>query len=315
VPVHQVEVKRRMGEADIAAVSELLHLAALADGHLPLGEHQWLDLVEGRRTGLAGFVAWEPGHGHPVGYAQLLRGANSWAVEFVVDPHHRAPESTIGADLLRAALDEVRLQGGGHVHLWVPKPGPDHDAMAAANGLSRGRDLLQMRRPLPIEVEDDGLKVRAFRPGEDERRWLEVNNRAFAWHPEQGNWDLATLERREREPWFDAEGFLLHERAVPPDGRSGQQTRLAGFCWTKVHADHRPALGEIYVIAVDPDFQGQGLGRRLLLAGLAWLADAGLEVAMLYVDSSNAPAVRLYQVLGFTVDHVDRAYVADLAPA
>jgi len=313
-----------MGEADIAAVSELLHLAALADGHLPLGEHQWLDLVEGRRTGLAGFVAWEPGHGHPVGYAQLLRGPNSWAVEFVVDPHHRASNSTIGADLLRGALDEVRLQGGGHVHLWVPKPGSEHDAMAAASGLSRGRDLLQMRRPLPveegIEVAGDPLPTRAFRPGEDEDRWLEVNNRAFAWHPEQGNWDLGTLQRREREPWFDPQGFLLHfatsdERPSPASGRPTEPTRLAGFCWTKVHADHRPPLGEIYVIAVDPDFQGHGLGRRLLLAGLAWLTGAGLEVAMLYVDSSNAPAVRLYQALGFTVDHVDRAYVGDLAPA
>src|SRR5205085_5079410 len=53
----QLEVKRRMGEADIAAVSELLHLAAVADEHLPLGEHMWLDLVEGGRTGFAGFVA------------------------------------------------------------------------------------------------------------------------------------------------------------------------------------------------------------------------------------------------------------------
>ena len=57
----QLEVKRRMGEADIAAVSELLHVATVADEHLPLGEHMWLDLVEGGRTGFAGFVAWWPG--------------------------------------------------------------------------------------------------------------------------------------------------------------------------------------------------------------------------------------------------------------
>ena len=29
---------------------------------------------------------------------------------------------------------------------------------------------------------------------------------------------------------------------------------------------------------------------------------------MLYVDAGNAPAARLYEDLGFTVDHVDRAY-------
>ncbi len=301
-------IKRRLGEADIAAVSTLLHLAAVADGHRPLGEHQWLDLVHGGRTGFAGFIAIQPGHGHPVGYAQVSRGTgieDSWAVELVIDPHHRHSSSTVGTDLLRAALADVAQEGGGHVHLWVPKPRPEHDDIAAANGLTRGRELLQMRRALPVsEVESGDFGCRPFRPGADEAAWLEVNNRAFAQHPEQGGWDLATLIRREHEAWFDPAGLLLHEEGG----------RLAGFCWTKVHADLTPPLGEIYVLAVDPDFQGHGLARPLLISGLRWLADAGLSTAMLYVDSANVPALALYRHLGFSVDHVDRAYVGDVAP-
>src|SRR5204863_5395344 len=135
------------------------------------------------------------------------------------------------------------------------------------------------------------LETRPFRVGVDEARWLEVNNRAFEGHPEQGDWDEATLKHREGEAWFDPEGFLLHER----DGR------LVGFCWTKVHADHDPPLGEIYVVAVDPDFAGQGLGRALVLAGLDHLAAKGLTVGMLYVDAGNTPARRLYDDLGFTI--------------
>jgi mycothiol synthase len=302
--VHRMEVKRQMDGDDIAAVRQLLDVASAADAHRALGEHQWLDLVQGGRVGFAGLVAWLPGHDHPVGYCQVSRGPSSWAMELVIDPHHRDTEGPeIGLDLVTEAVRVVASEGGGHVHLWVSKPSSLHDRIAAVTGLVRGRDLLQLRRPLPVG-EEWSLTVRPFVVGRDEAAWLEVNNRAFHWHPEQGGWDLATLQAREREPWFDPEGFLLHE----VDGR------LAGFVWTKVHDDESPPLGEIYVIATDPAFQGRGLGRSLVLAGLDHLASRGLGIGMLYVDASNEGAVHLYQDLGFTVDHVDRAYTVDVAP-
>ena len=298
-----------MGRADIAAVSELLDAATEVDDHPPLDEHLWLDLVHGGRHDFAGLVAWEPGHGHPVGYAQVTREASggpeaTWALELVVDPPHRRPDLGIARTLLDAAVGLVAEAGGGHVHMWVPKPTDASDRLAAAVGLGRGRELRQLRRSLPVGDEAT-VDVRPFVPGTDEAAWLEVNNRAFHWHPEQGGWDLETLRNREAQPWFDPAGFLLHER----DGK------LAGFCWTKVHPDHQPALGEIYVVAVDPGFRGLGLGRALLLAGLDHLARQGLGMAMLYVDADNAAALRLYGELGFTTDHVDRAYVGDVAPS
>mgnify|MGYP006273053803 CR=1 FL=1 len=159
-----------------------------------------------------------------------------------------------------------------------------------------------MRRPLPLH-EHSTLTTRSFVPGVDEAAWLYVNNRAFANHPEQGGWDEATLRAREQEDWFDPAGFRLHER----DGR------LAAFCWTKVHRDQDPVLGEIYVIAVDPDFHGLGLGRAMTVAGLEHLAATGVSVGMLFVDADNTAAVTLYRGLGFEVYRTDRAYVGDIA--
>lgn len=167
---------------------------------------------------------------------------------------------------------------------------PAVEELAADTGFELQREILQMRRSLPLEGTT-GLEVRPFDPAADVEAWLDVNNRAFGWHPEQGRWTAERLSAALAEPWVDLDGFLVHER----DGR------LAGFCWTKVHADAHPPLGEIFVIAADPELHGQGLGRALTLAGLAHLAAAGLGTAMLYVEASNRPARGLYRDLGFTV--------------
>jgi mycothiol synthase len=99
------------------------------------------------------------------------------------------------------------------------------------------------------------------------------------------------------EAWFDPAGFFLAER----DGA------LLGFHWTKVHPD---GTGEVYVIGVAPGAQGSGLGRALLVHGLRHLAARGCKTVILYVEESNAAAMRLYQRIGFGSDNVDIQWAA-----
>ena len=292
-----VEVRPGVEGDALAAVTALLDRAAAVDGRRPLSERKWIDLVEAGPEGLAAVLACDGPDTPPVGFAQVSGHDAAWGVELVVDPSARDRAEEIGGALVGGAVDAIRAAGGGRMFLWVTHAGDEDDRVAAAAGLRPGRDLLQMRRPLPVEEAAD-LVTRAFVPGRDDEAWLAANNRAFAGHPEQGGWTAANLAARQREPWFDPDGFLLHER----DGR------IAGFCWTKIHEDHDPPLGEIYVIGVDPDFQGHRIGRPLVVAGLDSLARRGAAIGMLYVDAANDAAMRLYRDLGFEVDHVDRAY-------
>ena len=160
-----------------------------------------------------------------------------------------------------------------------------------------------MRVPLPIAelpVWPDGITVRDFVPGQDEAAWLEVNNRAFENHPDQGAWIEETLARRMAEPWFDPSLFVL---AFDADG-------LAGSNWCKFHepTEHDPALGEIFVIGVDPRRAGKGLGRPLALEGLRRFADRGVTTGSLFTNGDNTRAQKLYRSLGFTEHRIDRAY-------
>jgi mycothiol synthase len=140
--------------------------------------------------------------------------------------------------------------------------------------------------PLPELVAPPGVTIRGYRD-DDRDEVLRVNAAAFAHHPEQGSMDADDLAARMAEDWFDPAGLL-----VADDG-----DRLVAFHWTKQHSAE---LGEVYVVAVDPQAQGRGLGRVLTLAGLHHLEGLGVAEVLLYVEADNAPAVHVYGGLGFT---------------
>ena len=60
-------------------------------------------------------------------------------------------------------------------------------------------------------------------------------------------------------------------------------------------------MGEIHMIAVDPDFQRRGAATALTNHSLAWLKQAGMTTAMVETggDPGHAPARRTYESAGF----------------
>jgi mycothiol synthase len=277
------------------AVLALLVDAARSDGQQAVSEQGRLQLRGGARAGVSHLLL--SVDGELVGYAQLedTDPVEAPAAELVVHPAHRGHGHgrVLGSALLAASGKRLRIWAhGGH-------SAARH--LAQVLGLTLFRELRQMRRPLtdldlPEPKLPEGVTVRTFVPGQDDAAWLAVNAEAFAHHPEQGALTQRDLDDRKAEPWFQPRGFFLAER----------EGRLAGFHWTKVHAEEQ--LGEVYVLGVRPGAQGGGLGRALTLIGLRHLAAEGLPTAMLYVDADNKAAVAVYERLGFSTYETDLMY-------
>lgn len=296
-----MEFVSRLSAEQAAEVRALVARAHAADGTAPVSEQVLHSLTgDGDEQHLVAVA-----DATIIGYANLVpgHGEHPAMAEVVVDPPHR--RHGVGSRLVAAALEA----GGAGTRVWAHGNLEPARALAARLGLTPVRELLQLRRPLgepelPALQVPDGLLLRTYRGPEDDAELLRVNAAAFAWHPEQGRWTERDLAQRRGESWFDPEGVFLAFDDQDPD-------RLLGFHWTKVHAAtaDRPAIGEVYVVGIDPGAQGRGLGRLLTLAGLRYLQECGLDAVLLYVEGDNTAALHTYGRLGFERFHVDLAYV------
>src|ERR1700733_911438 len=278
-----ITVRERLTGSEAHDVLALVEAATEQDGGGPLSAHTMPHVRYGGDPRPRDLVLVSKGEG--AGYAPLdptdpVEGPSG---ELVIHPAHR--RQGLGLLLTRALAAEA---GERPLRLWAHGDLPAAARLAGAAGFERVRALWQMRRSLEAPLDRpqiaDGVKVRTFVVGQDEDEWTALNSRAFARHPEQGAWTREDLDLREREAWFDPDGFFLAER----DGK------LVGFHWTKVHrpADEGSAgdgeahdpIGEVYVVGVDPGERGSGLGRAPTLVGLGHLRSQGLSQVMLYVD-------------------------------
>lgn len=236
-----------------------------------------------------------------IGFGIRALQGDRHAAEFLIAPDHRGRGH--GQALLSLILNEEPSS-------WCWSHG-DHPAarrLAEKHGLGRDRVLYQMRTETGLSIDDlpqtsapEGVTIRSFTSG-DEAGWRRVNNAAFDWHPEQGSQTPEDFAEITRAPDFDPDSVILAFR----------DDQVIGFHQTKLtDTDDEGRLGEVYVVGVDPSIHAKGVGKALTIEGMRRMVAAGASMIELYVESDNAPALGLYERLGF---HVAVAHVS-YAPA
>ena len=278
------------------SVLSLIKAAHDFDGTPAIAEHVLLHLRHGGDKSDSHLVIEE--NKKVIAYAHLdttdlVAGPS---VEAVVHPQHRG--KGLGALILKEAIKIC----GDKTRIWSHGDLPAAKAIAASLKLERLWSNLLMSKSLgEIQPVTSKYPIRTFIPGLDNQAFLDLNNKVFADYPDQGGWSEDDLKVRLNESWFDDKGFFVAE----------DKGELIGFCWTKIHGAHthshsgedndhgHEALGEIYVLAVNPDYKGQGVGRDLTIIGLNYLKYQGLNNVMLYVGVENKPAFKIYKSLGF----------------
>lgn len=171
-------------------------------------------------------------------------------------------------------------------------------AFFEARGYERDEDtMLYMRRsldePIPEPPLPDGFTVRHV-GGEDE--WHErVETHREVWNPSKVT--LEAYRRLRAAPGYIPELDLV---VVAPDGHFASYC----ICWL----DPINHTGEFEPVGTRPAFQGQGLGKVVMAEGLRRLQAHGAHTAIVYAESVNPAAQKLYLSSGFQIVNRDIFY-------
>lgn len=285
-------VLSELSPEQIRDIEWLVQRCADADGVSPLNESARLGLKAAGSHRITHYLL--PESTNLVGYASYDH--NDGSLQLCIDPEHR--NFGLGTGLISTVAEQQQMRS-----CWAFGSLPAARAVAARMGMVASRQLLKMTCPLPEAIEPSlapGTIAGSFFENELDDL-LKVNARAFADHPEQGS-----MTREDFEARLGPKQNLYHiisARAWPPGAEWGDWTFI-GFHWMKVE----DTLGEVYVLAVDPSWEGKGVGRSLLQLGLEQMRTHGVRWVLLYVEAANQKAVNLYTSMGFEIARTDTSY-------
>lgn len=202
----------------------------------------------------------------------------------------------IGRALVRSCMDRARQLGAELMHVCAQEEDPFSRDFLKELGFEEVRCFLDFETglvpPRGMGEAKASIPVTHFRAG-DEPLLATVQNRVFS-----GSWgfcpnspdDIRYYIRLTESKWQD----ILTIK---------QEERVAGYLWChrtmSASASRIRQRWRIHMFGIDPDFQGKGWGRRLLVAGLDHIRKRGGSVVELTVDQENTPARSLYASLGF----------------
>ncbi len=217
----------------------------------------------------------------PVGYAML---DDSGAAMVVVPPESEG--RGIGTTLREAAEARAAARGGDVVRQYLPATNQAARAHVRVAGYRLAHRYARLRVELAQVEPPPEMQIRAFVPGADDTAVHELVEEALGEIP--GNvphslegWRAAHVAKA----GFDPSLWLLHEDA-------------GGLAAAALCERREEGVGCVDYLAVAARSRRRGLGRALLLHGLAALRAHGLTTGELFVQAENENATRLYESVG-----------------
>jgi mycothiol synthase len=168
--------------------------------------------------------------------------------------------------------------------------------------------LIEMDGPPPEPVLSDGLTVRPFVRGQEERAMIRALRESF-----RGHWGY--VERPFEEELEDYVHLLDspgNDPALWFVAADGDEIVGTSFCYTAMAED--PELGWIWGLGVRPAWRRRGLAQALLQSCFGALYRRGKRKVGLAMDAQNLSATRLYEKAGMHVRHQYVVYERELRP-
>jgi len=233
--------------------------------------------------------------GNIAGYVDVMPELNiSRAVlSCLVHPEHR--RRGFAKRLFECALHRATELGVKIAHVNIPQDSATAKRLFSEMGFRFVRRFLELRLDLSeahlLKAHQIASLLRHMRHGEEDKL-LQIQNRSFA-----NTWGFSpnTIEDiiyRISLPNCSSKDIILASADKP-----------IAYCWTKIDSGEDKAIGEgkgrIYMLGVDPDHRGKGVGKQVLLAGLSHFESKGVRIVELTVDSENKTACALYRSVGF----------------
>ena len=216
-------------------------------------------------------------------------------LNYFIHPDHR--RHRLASKLFGYATKRAEELGTKIIHVNVPQNNATAKNLLSRLGFRPVRRFSQLRLDM-AEVRrqdaDQEIECCQLQYGEEDRL-AQIQNRSFA-----GTWGYNPNTVEQITYWTNSSHHSPEDVLLIYD-----RDRAISYCWTELACESEVAAGErrgqIFMLGVDPDYRGRGLGKKALLAGLSYLKAKGVQVAELTVDSENKAACALYHSLGFKI--------------